>query len=619
MSYIIRIKGKNQTVRGEKQRMKTALQICFAILCAVLLPVMRCQHPGDFFWGAGMAVFVFALLVYTDKRRYEKRMRVMTCWLGFLFSAMTGLGFHIERQGSAAYTNLWFVAAVLVYTIVFSRLLCFGWSGLIFLEKHCSAESKPGEKNRKWGILLEKLLECPLWIFLLLLTCWLPCYLSTFPGNFYHDAADEFQQMTTGYRGDFPMLHSLIINYLLKFGHLLTGSYNTGIAVYTIIQMLLIALLFVYIIRQLYKMGANCILLGLSLVYMALFPLIHVLVTSTVRDVMFSGLLVYLVFQMYLMGNNPEAFWGSVYKPLLLGLTAALTLLARNNSAGIALIGILAVVSVWFVVGFGKKNRRGTSVFGISLTGGYLLIHMLLMSVCQPYQPADLAGSLSIMTQPIARAYFYENENWTQDQKERFEEYFAVDEMEYIPENADSTKGNCLVDKNTMLPFVKFWLSMGLRYPQHYLDAVLANTVQMWFPGSVVDGYVKSGDWPAYEKSFYFFLSEIEAPGVHMHLLPAVQQYYEALGSRITYEKIPILSLLFSIGFHFWFLLNAVFYSIYRKCGHLYIPLGILLVYTLISTLVPLVCLRYFAALFLAFPIILIFTFQPNMKTRGKD
>ena len=243
---------------------------------------------------------------------------------------------------------------------------------------------------------------------------------------------------------------------------------------------------------------------------------------------------------------------------------------------------------------------------------------MVLVSICQPYRPAPFSGSLSILTQPIARAYFYENESWTQAQKDRFGEYFAVESMEYVPENADGTKGNCYVDENTFGPFLRFWLSMGLRYPDCYLDGILANTMQMWFPGSPVDGYVESGDWPAYEKSYYFFLSAIEEPGVHRNLLPVVQRFYEALGSRISYEKIPVFSMLFSIGAHFWLLLNCVFYAVYRHSRHLYLPLGLLLTYMLISAMVPLVCLRYFAALFFAFPMVLVFTLQPTIKNRGR-
>lgn len=172
----------------------------------------------------------------------------------------------------------------------------------------------------------------------------------------------------------------------------------------------------------------------------------------------------------------------------------------------------------------------------------------------------------------------------------------------------------CYVDKNTLKPFLHFWVSMGIRYPGCYMDAILANTKQMWFPGSVVDGYVESGDWNT-EKTLFFFLNEIEKPGEHRLLLPKVREFYQKLGLSITFEKIPVVSMLFSIGFQFWLLLNCFFYASYRRCRYLYAPLAILLAYTMLSALVPLVHLRYFAALFFSFPMTAVFTLQPSRKT----
>lgn len=357
--------------------MNVVFQICYAIVCTMLLPTLVCDTSIFFsnsMFSLIMAVMLFCLLHYTDKQIYEKRMQVLTHCLGFLFSVMTAFGYHMEIKGTVPYFSLSLIASVLLYSHIFARLLCIFWQYLVYWEKVLSDHAQSTVFSRGIGRILDKLLAHPVWILLLLLLCWTPCYLSIYPGNFYYDAEDEFAQMTEGYRGDFPMLHSVVSNYILKLGYLLTGSYNTGIAAYTILQMLLLALLFVHIIRRFKDMEIHPFLLGVLLLYMALFPLIHVLVTSTVRDVMFSGLLVYLIFQTYLMGCDPVSFWRSVRKPIVLGITTALTILARSNGGGELLIGALFVLSACFWVGYGKKNRRGTSIFGVSLIGGYLLL-----------------------------------------------------------------------------------------------------------------------------------------------------------------------------------------------------------------------------------------------------
>ncbi len=82
----------------------------------------------------------------------------------------------------------------------------------------------------------------------------------------------------------------------------------------------------------------------------------------------------------------------------------------------------------------------------------------------------------------------------------------------------------------------------------------------------------------------------------------------------ISFEKLPVISMLFSIGFQFWLLLHCVFYVLYRKCGRLMLPLTVLLAYVLLSSFAPLVLVRYYGALFLAFPMTLVFTLCPSVS-----
>ncbi len=84
----------------------------------------------------------------------------------------------------------------------------------------------------------------------LLILCWLPCYISTFPGNFMYDASYEYYQTTLGFSASFPLLHSAIITRLLSLSERLTGSVNGGIAAFTLLQMLFGAALFAHILYR---------------------------------------------------------------------------------------------------------------------------------------------------------------------------------------------------------------------------------------------------------------------------------------------------------------------------------------------------------------------------------
>jgi hypothetical protein len=104
-----------------------------------------------------------------------------------------------------------------------------------------------------------------------------------------------------------------------------------------------------------------------------------------------------------------------------------------------------------------------------------------------------------------------------------------------------------------------------------------------------------------------------------MLYFPKVREYYKNIGLYISFEKIPIISMFFSIGFQFCIVLNCVFYIGYRRCKYLYLPVAIVLGYTIISAFLPLVLLRYFAMLFFAFPMTVVFTIQPSLIVENTE
>lgn len=186
----------------------------------------------------------------------------------------------------------------------------------------------------------------------------------------------------------------------------------------------------------------------------------------------------------------------------------------------------------------------------------------------------------------------------------------------YCPENADQTKRRINI-QNNFWDFFMFWCKIGTEHLGCYIDAILANTQNMWYPDSVIDGYNQvfkevGEPYYDYDKCYYSITSDLEEPAEHMNYLPMVLNYYTQIGLNISFEKLPVVSMLFSIGFQFWLILNCFFYVMYRRLYRLVLPLTIILGYMLISACVPLVLLRYFAAAFFAVPMLIVFTIQPD-------
>lgn len=605
------------------------INLIWAALATLLFPVFVSDSSLTFS-NSVFSVLVFAalfvLLRHAAKQNFTRRMKGYTHALGLLFSVMTAYGYALESPGSVPYLDLRFNLSIVLFAHIYAQLLGLLWT---LLEKKesallapCAQAPAPSGAARFSSALsrgFARLLGRPLLLAGVFLLCWAPCYISTFPGNFVYDASYEYYQIFNGYTRSYPLLHSAIMTRLLAASEQLTGSFNPGIAVYVIVQMLFMAVLFAHILHQLHASSLRPGVLAVLAAYYALFPVIPLLTTCTTRDVLFSALLTWLVYLFYLLARDPDAFMSSAKNMLLLAAVLVFTLLSRNNNSGpLAAILLLAVCALVFIC-FGRKHIRHTLVFSAASLGLFYAVSAALVAMCQPLYDSPPAASMSMLSQPIARAYMLCSDSFTEEEKAEFESYFNMETLEYIPQNADPSKGNLLVRYANMKDFLAFWVKIGLKYPNVYLDAVLANTRQMWFPASVLDGYTVRGMFPAYEKNYFYFGKYIEEIGSRENFLPAVFSFYERIGLMISFEKIPLVSMLFSVGFQFWVLLHCAFYAAYRKCRALYWPLAVLLVYAIVSAFVPLVLLRYFAALFLALPMTVAFTLCPTLSSARRE
>ena len=69
-----------------------------------------------------------------------------------------------------------------------------------------------------------------------------------------------------------PLPHVLMLGGIILAVNKLVGSYNAGIAIYTLIQMLLMAGVFTYVVSYMKRIGIKRWLRGISLLYFGLFP-----------------------------------------------------------------------------------------------------------------------------------------------------------------------------------------------------------------------------------------------------------------------------------------------------------------------------------------------------------
>ena len=532
----------------------------------------------------------------------DRRRAVFALVTGLLFSAMACLGHALEAGGSIAFPRdlLW----ILLWTPVFALAVSLIW---LLLERIDQADGP------ERGFLAKKTWIIPV----ILLACWIPAFLAEYPGGFRYDATGELAQVTEGlgFRGDYPLLHSAIVTFLLPAAHALTGSWNTGVTVYVVIQMLLMAAMYTHILRTLIRRGVHRAVIRYALAYCALFPVIQILVVQELRDVMFAALFTYSAFCLYLLCTEKERILGTPWKAAACAVVLSLMLQSRNNNAGIPFLVLVILVNACIWLKNRKAYFRGATTWALAGIGSFLLHGLLLSLVCQPLADGPTpASSMSLLSQPLSRAYLEEGEHWSEEDRETIAEYMDLEGMRYTPGYADDTKSRIRVNA---FKYAAFCLKMGVKYPGIYLNAILAQTQKMWYPWTVIDGYkqyfTSPGDpyW-GYDKCYFAILPENEEPVEHRSLAPGILDFYTTIGMRISFEKIPVIRMFFSIGAQGWLVLGLFMYLWFRRKTKLLLSAGAMLLYMAGNAFVPLVLLRYFAGIFLCHPMIAAFLLQPG-------
>lgn len=140
-----------------------------------------------------------------------------------------------------------------------------------------------------------------LFLFLLLLACWLPWFLYHFPGVMTPDSLSQYSQAMgmTGYSNHHPFVHTLLIRLFTSLGNALFHNVYAGIACYTVFQMTAMALIIVTCIRVLIRCRAGKTLCFVFLLFYALVPYNGIFAVTMWKDILFSGILLLFVLCIY--------------------------------------------------------------------------------------------------------------------------------------------------------------------------------------------------------------------------------------------------------------------------------------------------------------------------------
>lgn len=533
------------------------------------------------------------------------------CPFAILFSIAMIFGWELEQNGSVAYHKggLWLLIVLLsvVTTIITAKL--FSLLDIYRLHKQQKVDQTSQE-----GEITDKRYFFILWLVFFL--CFVPTFLAVFPGFFVYDAQDEYLQVATRtFTDHHPMIHVLILGGILRLFDKLTGSINTGIAVYTICQMIAMSAIFSYVILFLRRNRISKWIRNISILYFALFPVIHMYVLCSSKDTPFTAaLLLYLVCVLDMIFDE-EAFFSSKAKCILLFASMLGSILFRHNGFYVILLMIPVMFFVW------KRHRKIIVFVSALMFVAYALYTGPFYRVFN-VSTSENQEMLSVPIQQLTRAYTIKPSSFTEEEKQILYAYLPKEALErYKPKLADPVKisfDNEVYDDNAA-DFWKLWLTILKKEPAIYVDSFLLGNYGYWYPPAILDGYKGNhANTFVYGDSSYFGF-ETEPPGTRESKIPFLNEWYRSLSLEISFQKIPVISLLFAPAFYFWVCIFAFGYQIVRKNLKGIILLAPMILLWLTVMLGPVALVRYVLIFYFGMPLLLVTLFELCYTTLDKE
>ena len=471
----------------EKESSKTFVNYIHTLLfllTAALLEIglfaqFNFELNNIFFYENGYLYFVlFIGFYYLIKNTFifkEKRLNITSGIFAFIISIIYILSYmtsnyFLEGLSPNSLKFLCFIVAksFATFTLLFIIIKLL-YKKINVIKKENNSPKKYFTNNKR-SLLL---------IALLILLAYIPYLIHSFPGNLNYDfivqikEALNYQTLVNGH----PYLHTLFVGLCLKLGYFFTNSYNIGIFIYTLLQVLLSCFTFSFVIYYMAKKGIKTKFRVLTLLLFMFFPMYPLYSVWLTKDIVFSLFMVFITIGIIEICTNKEIVKSKKYIILMM-VTFLLAMLSRKNG-----VYIVAILFPFILLSNRKNWIRITIMFLIPILAFKIIDGPVRTSL---NIPNGWKGELySIPSQQMARIYKYESENLTSEQKETIESYILANNIEelYNPLIADPIKGILNIEKidSNKLDLLKFNFELLLKYPTRTLESFLCTTYRFYY------------------------------------------------------------------------------------------------------------------------------------------
>lgn len=451
------------------------------------------------------------------------------------------------------------------------------------------------------------------YIWVIIFLFWMPVFFALYPGAFVYDATEEYVEVISRqFTMHHPLLHVLALGGIVHLFEYIGAGANLGIAVYVLLQMLVMSAALSFVVRSLQMWGVTKRYAFLTMLFFSILPLFPLYAVCTAKDGLFT---VFLLVSIVSMGNiirstdaeKAPASTTSMSDMVIFLVSSTLMMMLRNNGL-YAYTATALIIVIVFVV-----DRRHLSASSNRITARLLILMALsvvlslgvtrILKLATGATDSEHQEMLTVPIQQLARTYTYSPEAFTPDEEALLKAFIPEDYLTtYSPRISDVLKSgfdNQYYESHRAL-FYKLWLTIGTRRPLTYLNAHLGTAYGYIYPDALNNVYKgNTMNTFTYTDSSYFGF-ETEPPGTRDSMLPALELLIEKFSLTLFQQNCPVLSMLFAPGFVFWVFLFVLVGYVDRKN----LPMMLLVLMTFATVLFgPTTLVRYVLILWYITPL----------------
>ena len=465
-----------------------------------------------------------------------------------------------------------------------SFILCFAICSAVNILILCVIPKKDHYRIRKINERVSKWLEkfddrllfFIVWAFIFIM--WLPAYLILYPGVLSYDMISQ----TTSALGEItnnhhPVLHTWLIRVFMRMGEKLFSSYESGIGLLSLLQMIILSYALSRMVMLLKKKAVPILLVIGTAVLSAVWFMNACLSVTMIKDTLHAAFLVLFCCHFVEIATNPSEYIARKRNLVLFPIVSFFMCAFRNNGLHIYLF-CFAILLVLRISRFRRVKRYLPLIAVVILPVIMFKIYTGPVFDALGIEPGQVREALSIPIQQLQRVAVKRAGELTPEQTEMMGYY--IDDLEwrswspgreYDPFISDPAK-SCFISsryEDDPIAFWKFYLQTGKQFSKEYLVAFLSNTLGYWYPGYYDFSYVMYDNYAP---------ETFPEPLERKSILKSkdLEGYYESLCSSDFWRSTWGVRIFFVSGFAPWILIFAVVLS-WRKKGFFMMTLPLFL------------------------------------------